>query len=58
MKSTISTTIKFLLIILAIQFAFSPKLTAQTDDDYFLLEQGNKAYTEGNLSKQWKFTKS
>jgi tetratricopeptide (TPR) repeat protein len=51
MKSTISTTIKFLLIILAIQFAFSPKLTAQTDDDYFLLEQGNKAYTEGNFEQ-------
>ncbi len=51
MKSIIPTTIKSLLVILAIQFAFSSKLIAQTEDDYFLLEQGNKAYTEGNFEQ-------
>ncbi len=49
MKSIIQTTIKSVLVILAIQFAFSAKLSAQTDDDYFLLEQGNKAYTAGKF---------
>jgi len=51
MKSTLYKISKYSLLTFILLVIVSVELSAQTEDDYFLLKQANKAYTEGEFQK-------
>ena len=51
MKSITYKISQLSILAFILQFVLSTELHAQTEDDYFLLKQANKAYTEGEFQK-------